>query len=82
MTQQEKTNPAPVSHVVGYELSQDSNHQEQRAFEAWASSHGYVMHEHPLHYLFMDPKTDAARQGWKAALQYARKQFATTEGQP
>ncbi|WP_199091588.1 hypothetical protein [Bosea sp. ASV33] len=34
------------------------------------------MSEHPLHYIFMDPKTDAARMGWNAALQYVRDQFA------
>jgi hypothetical protein len=28
------------------------------------------MHEHPLHYLFLDEKTYAARQGWQAALRY------------
>jgi hypothetical protein len=45
--------------------------KEQHAFEAWASANGYDMHEHPLHYLFMDHKTDAARQAWKAGLTYA-----------
>jgi hypothetical protein len=43
---------------------------EHTKFEEWAASEGYDMHEHPLHYLFMDPKTNAARKGWKAALQY------------
>lgn len=45
---------------------------EQYAFEAWAQSKHYDMHEHPLHYLFMDKQTNAARQGWKAALEYVR----------
>ena len=50
---------------------------EQPAFEEWAASHRYDMHEHPLHYIFMDPKTDAARQGWNAALAYARRALPT-----
>lgn len=45
---------------------------EQPAFEAWAKSQGYDMSEHPLHWLFLDPKTYAARQGWKGALEYMR----------
>ncbi len=44
--------------------------KEQYAFEAWAKTNRYEMHEHPLHYLFMDPKTNAARNGWRAALNY------------
>jgi hypothetical protein len=46
--------------------------EDQQAFEAWAQGERYEMHQHPLHYLFVDPKTNAARQGWKAALQFAR----------
>lgn len=47
--------------------------KEQYAFEAWAASERYDMHQHPLHYLFMDKCTDSARQGWKAAIQYVRE---------
>lgn len=45
---------------------------EQYAFEKWAEEQDYDMHEHPLHYLFMDKQTNAARQGWKAALAYVQ----------
>lgn len=45
--------------------------EEQKAFEAWATEHRYDMHQHPLHYLFLDQKTNAARKGWNAALRYA-----------
>ncbi len=50
---------------------------EQPAFEAWAAGYGFDMHEHPLHYLFLDKRTDAARSGWNAALAYARKAAST-----
>ena len=47
---------------------------EQEHFEAWAKSRRYEMSEHPLHYIFNDPRTDAARMGWNAALAYVREQ--------
>jgi hypothetical protein len=52
--------------------------KEQDAFEEWAEAEKYVMNTHPLHWLFLDPKTYAARQGWKAAIEYvnARSQPA------
>ena len=68
MSERDKT-PAPQTHLAGYEMSQDSNQAEQRAFLEWAKDRGYDMCERPLHYLF----TDAARQGWKAGLAYARE---------
>ncbi|HCV70574.1 MAG TPA: hypothetical protein DHE23_01830 [Agrobacterium sp.] len=64
-----------VQDVAGWQPPQDCDGREQLAFETWAANNRYDMHEHPLHYLFMDPKTNAARQGWKAALQYVRDQF-------
>lgn len=51
--------------------------EEQKAFEAWASERQYDMVQHPLHYLFLDKKTDAARTGWSAALRYAHEQFSS-----
>ena len=48
---------------------------EQNAFEAWASNEGFDMHEHPIHYLFLDEKTSSARQGWKAGLDHARQRI-------
>lgn len=47
--------------------------KEQAAFEEWANDSRYEMAQHPLHYLFMDKQTNAARQGWKAALAFVRK---------
>jgi hypothetical protein len=46
---------------------------EQLAFEAWAKAQGFDVTEHPLHYLFLDAKTYAARQAWKAAIDYCRR---------
>lgn len=63
---------------TGWRPPGDCDGKEQLAFEAWASSERYDMREHPLHYLFMDAKTYAARQGWKAALRYVREQFAAS----
>jgi hypothetical protein len=45
---------------------------ETDAFERWASEH-YNLSKHPLHYLLLDEKTYHARQGWKAALQWAQQ---------
>lgn len=47
--------------------------KEQDAFEAWAASEMYDMTQHPLHWLFLDPRTYAARQGWKAAIEYGNR---------
>lgn len=44
--------------------------KEQEAFEAWAKRDRYDMALHPLHWLFLNERTNAARQGWKAALAY------------
>ena len=37
------------------------------AFVRWASKNGYDMTCHPLHFRFLNEKTAAARDGWKAA---------------
>lgn len=49
---------------------------ESTAFETWARGElNYPMGQHPLHYLFTDDRTHAARQGWKAALVFAEKHY-------
>lgn len=45
--------------------------REQDEFEAWARQEKMDMTQHPLHWLFTNEKTNAARQGWKAGLMYA-----------
>lgn len=66
----EKETPAsPETKPIGPTLPLPS-WQEQAAFEEWANDSRYEMHQHPLHYLFMDKQTNAARQGWKAALAF------------
>lgn len=84
MTEQNKLSdiPASESHVEGWCPPQACDGKEQYAFEAWASESRYDMHEHPMHYIFMDPKTNAARMGWNAALQYVREQFAEANPPP
>lgn len=46
---------------------------EVAAFEAWAMAARYDMTTHSLHWLFLNERTYAARQGWKAALEFMRK---------
>jgi hypothetical protein len=55
------------------ELPKSNDGKEQDAFEAWAGSERYDMTTHPMHWLFLNERTDAARQGWKAALEYVGK---------
>lgn len=52
--------------------------KEQEAFEQWASTAKYDMSQHPLFYLFLTEKTNAARQGWKAAIEYCSTVTANT----
>lgn len=65
-----------VQDVAERELKEIATWEDQQAFEAWAQGERYEMYQHPLHYLFTDPKTNAARQGWKAALQFIRDRSA------
>lgn len=51
---------------------------EQDAFEAWAKSEHFDMAQHPLHWLFLNPRTDASRSGWKAGLVYAVERMKLT----
>jgi hypothetical protein len=54
--------------------------QEIAAFEQFALDRRYDMAMHPLHYLFLHRETYAARQGWKAALEYARRETKANGG--
>lgn len=46
--------------------------KEQYAFEAYARSKGMDLSQHPLHYLFLDGKTNQARSAWRECLVYVR----------
>jgi hypothetical protein len=46
--------------------------KEQDEFEAWAKNAKFDMEQHPLHWLFLNERTAAARRGWKAALRYVQ----------
>jgi len=54
-----------------------SSPAEVDAFEAWAQGQKYDMSTHPLHWLFLDERTYAARQGWKSALEFVQSLLAT-----
>ncbi|KWT88038.1 hypothetical protein G6L26_007575 [Agrobacterium radiobacter] len=51
--------------------------EEQRAFESWAEGKRHDMSCHPLHYLFLNAETNAAREGWNAALRYLNGQLSS-----
>jgi hypothetical protein len=55
--------------------------EEVVAFESWAKTQKYDMTTHPLHWLFLDPATYAARQGWKNGLAFARDAITTQPGE-
>lgn len=55
--------------------------KEQEAFESWAERSAYDMSTHPIHWLFLNERTNAARQGWKAALVYVNEQATLTADQ-
>lgn len=63
-----------VASDTGAGLPRRCDGKEQYAFEAWAREQRHDMTEHPLHYLFLDKATNAARQGWCAGLTYAVEQ--------
>jgi hypothetical protein len=62
------THPQDASAVP---VPKDNDGKEQDAFEAWAKSEGFDMVQHPLHWLFLNERTNAARKGWRGALAYA-----------
>ena len=68
--------PSPPTAVTGpIEWPATCDGLEQEAWEAWARVQRFDMSEHPMHYLFLHERTDAARQGWKAGLVYAVEQM-------
>lgn len=73
-----RSKPVAGVEVKPLDIADTCDGVEQDAFEAWASSRNYDMHEHPMHYLFLDPKTDAARMGWKAGIEHARQRILST----
>lgn len=53
--------------------------KEQNAFEAWAKGRRMDMDVHPLHWLFLNAKTNAARSGWVGAIEYCQRVFAASQ---
>lgn len=70
---QEPSPPLAVTGPVEWPATCDG--MEQEAWEAWARVQRFDMSEHPMHYLFLNERTDAARQGWKGVLVYAVEQM-------
>lgn len=68
-----KPEAAPAPQVV---VPTVCDGKEQEAFEDWAKSQKYDMKTHPLHWLFLDRETYAARQGWAAAIRYVGAMLA------
>jgi len=63
--------PAPIQGVP-----EVCDGKEQVAFEEYAKRKGYDLSQHPLHYLFINDKTNAARRAWKAAISYCHEMTA------
>ena len=59
----------------GWVLPDDCDGIEQDAFEAWAAAERYDMEQHPLHWLFLNARTAAARNGWRAGIRHARDRY-------
>lgn len=66
----------PVQERLREALPKRCDGIEQPAFEEWAKDQGFDMTEHPLHYLFLNAKTDAARQAWCAGIKHASDRIA------
>jgi hypothetical protein len=74
---------APSHHDDPAKLPTVCDGKEQDAFEAWAKGKGYDMSCHPLHWLFLNERTYAARNGWKGAIEYVNSQIsAAAPSQP
>lgn len=63
-------------------LPKSNDGKEQDAFESWAAGEKYDMTTHPLHWLFLNERTYAARQGWKAALEYVGRVAGAAQAAP
>lgn len=53
--------------------------KEQEAFEIYARSRNLDLSQHPLHYLFLDGKTNQARSAWRECLVYVSSQLQAGE---
>jgi hypothetical protein len=62
----------PVANIPG--LADDPS-----AFIRWALKNNYDTSNHPMFFVMLHPKTNAAREGWKAAVEHY--QFTATTAQ-
>lgn len=56
--------------------------KEQDAFEKWAIRERMDMATHPLHWLFLNKKTAAARRGWRGGIEYCRAAMLQSGNSP
>lgn len=70
-----KTTPTPPDAA----LPTVCDGKEQDAFEEWAKGEKMDVNTHPLHWLFLDKQTYAARRGWEAALNYVQAALRNTK---
>jgi len=71
ISKMETTSPAvavPDFSAIAESFEFENSHQE---FEKYANAENLNMDIHPLHYLFIDPVTSAAKGAWLAAMTYA-----------
>lgn len=68
--------PMPVEKWLESGIPVIGRSQEQEAFEKFAESEGCDMSQHPLHYIFLNSKTNALRAGWRSAIVFSRKYYS------
>lgn len=71
--------PAEPPPTVPLDIANTCDGTEQDAFEAWATAERYDMSQHPLHWLFLDDRTYAARQGWRAGIEHTRTRLLASQ---
>lgn len=67
-----------IDDLIKLDVARDNDGTEQDAFEEWAKSERYDMAQHPLHYIFLDERTSAARNAWRAGIRHAQKRLVAS----
>lgn len=65
----------PIENIPG--LASDES-----AFIRWAEKEKYDTSSHPMFFVMVDEKTNAARMGWKAAMAHCKAQLAAPSASP
>lgn len=67
-----------INDLIKLDVARDNDGTEQDAFEEWAKSEHYDMQQHPLHYIFLNERTNAARNAWRAGIRHAQKRLVAS----